>query len=403
MTHRLKKIFTILLLIIALITAVSHGANAAESEDNLLGVREGWSWPIVVIQPPEGWESEAGNSIKLAKRTAEREISLNREAIRGREVTFMFSDISDPAELKTRLATWRAMKVGAIVTFADASFNAALGELCMDSGPSILHAGGEDIPITSPETGRPYPYLFALELPYYARANALAEAASVERPGESVAVFTDILSARLARGAELTSQFLKSRGMAPLGISAAAYRQDQFSPQIREMESEGTDIYICWLDAMATLSIWQTLERRNSGSVVYYSGPLRQILTDADGIVTVDKDVLLERNPEGHRVIINKIRDAFDTVAGDPVTAAKAYALAQWVIEAYKAVGSGDTPRIALALAEMRDIPLMDETLAIDPGTHRPKSRKYGLLRIGNKHYESYGSVDVFSAETTEQ
>jgi len=230
----------------------------------------------------------------------------------------------------------------------------------------------------------------------------LAEAASMERPGELAAVFTDILSGRLARGASLTSHFLMVRNMTPLEISAAAYTQDQFTPQVRELEAGGTNIYICWLDAMATLSIWQNLERRHAGSTVYYSGPQRNILTDADGIILVDKDVLLERNMEGHRVITNLIRDAFDVAVSDPVTAARAYALAKWVIGAYREVGGGDVPEIAYSLGRIRNIPLMDEMLSINPVTHRPRSRKYGLLRVGNKRYESYGSVDVSSAEAVE-
>jgi hypothetical protein len=76
--------------------------------------------------------------------------------------------------------------------------------------------------------------------------------------------------------------------------------------------------------------------------------------------------------------------------------------LAKWAITAYKAVGSGEAPRVALELGRAGDIPLMDGTISIDPRTHRPVSRKYGLLRIEDRIYESYGSVEVFSAETVE-
>jgi hypothetical protein len=387
---------------LALALGIFSGAAAAADDDPLFGVREGWSWPVIVIPPSDGWEGEAGESIKLAMRAAERELSLDREAIRGREVTFMFSSVASPDEFKTRLASWRGMRAAAIVTFADADFNAPLAAMCAEGGPSLIYADGEYAEISSRENGRPHPYLFALGLPYYARANALAEAASRERPGGYAAVFTDILSGKLARGAALTSGFLKARGMKPLDLSVTAYRQDQFAPQIREMESSGTSVYVCWLDAMATLSIWQSLERRGGGSVVYYSGPPQKILTDADGIILTDKDVLLERNEGGRHGIINTIRDAFDAVPKDPVSSAKAYALAKWVIGAYRTVGSGDAPKIAIALGEASGIPLMDETLSIDPNTHRPKSRMYGLLKVAGKNFESHGSVEVFSAETVE-
>ncbi|MDR2780026.1 MAG: ABC transporter substrate-binding protein [Synergistaceae bacterium] len=381
---------------------ISCGASfASDEEDPLLGVREGWAWPVVVIQPPEGWDSAPGTSIKHAMRTAEREVSLEREAIRGKEVTFMFSDISDVSELPARLKTWRAMNVSAIVTFAEARFNAALSELCRENGPSVLMSGGEEAGVYSPG-GRPYKYLFALDLPYYARANAIAEAISATDPEAEAAVFTDILSAKLAHGAELSSRFLKTRGIDALNISSAAYRQDQFTPQIRELETAGVQFYVCWLDAMATLSIWQSLDRRNRDGTVFYSGTPRQILTDAEGTFLVDKDVLLERDEEGRHAIINKIRDAFDVIVDDPVISAKAYSIAKWVIEAYRVTGSGETSRIAGALEETENIPLMGEILSIDKNTHRPKSRKFGILRITGRVYESYGSVEVFSAETEE-
>jgi hypothetical protein len=401
MNKRFKKTAACVTFAVTLFFMSCGASLASDEKDNLLGVREGWAWPVVVIQPPEGWDSAAGTSVKYAMRTAEREISLAREAIRGREVTFMFSDISDASELPSRLSTWRAMNVAAIVTFADPPFNAALSELCRENGPSVLMSGGEEAGIYSPD-GRPYRYLFALDLPYYARANAIAEAVAATNPEAKAAVFTDILSAKLAHGAGLSSRFLKTRGADTLDISTTAYRQDQFAPQIRELESAGVQFYVCWLDAMATLSIWQSLDRRNSGGTVYYSGAPHQILTDAEGMLIVDKDVLLERNDEGKHAIINKIRDAFDVIADDPVISARAYSLARWVIGAYKTTGSGETFRIAGALEETEDIPLMDEMLSVDKNTHRPKSRKFGILRISGRTYESHGSVEVFSAEAEE-
>ena len=402
--HKTFPIFFPLLILLCLCAAPALCSEAAPEDEPLLGVREGWSWPVVVIQPPEGWDSEAGNTIKLAMRTAERELSLERDAINGREVTFMFSDVKDASEIGARLAMWRAMHVAAIVTFADADFSDALAELCAENGPSLIYAGGEETSINSPETGDPRPYLFAFDLPYFARANALAEAASLEHPGELAAVFTDILSARLARGASLTAGYLAARNMTSLDISASAYSQDQFTPQVRELEAGGTKVYICWLDAMATLSIWQTLERRRADSVVFYSGPPRVILTDADGIIVVDKDVLLERNTEGRNAIMKLIRDRFGDASVEPVLAARTYALARWALGAYREVGTGDdTPAIAAALGRASGIPLMDETLSIDPSTHRPRSRRYGLLRVENKRWASYGSVEVYSAETAEE
>jgi hypothetical protein len=397
-----KTFFYIIITLVILFFLCGPSFAAQEEEDPLLGVREGWAWPVVVIQPPEGWESPRGNSIKFAMRTAEREISKVREAIGGKEVTFMFSNLSDDAELQNRLSTWRTMKVAAIVSFAEPELNEALALLCREKGPSLLLPGGENFKLFKENTRIPYQYLFALDLPDYARANALAEAASIEYPSKEVAVITDILSDKLARGAELNIRFLQARGLEVLDLSVAAYRQDQFSPQVREAESEGIKLYTCWLDAMATLSIWQSLTRRHNGSTVYFSGKEQQILTDAEGLILVDKDVLLDRDEQGKHAIINKIRDEYDVIVDDPVTAARAYAMAKWVIGAYVRVGSEETEKIVRALEQIEGIPLMGELISIDLDTHRPVSRKFGLLRVTDRIYESAGSVEVFSRETVE-
>ncbi|MDR1916848.1 MAG: ABC transporter substrate-binding protein [Synergistaceae bacterium] len=397
------SLFTIAFLVA--MTQLSSGmtpAHAADDDDPLLGVREGWAWPVVVIQPPEGWDSEAGTSIKYAMRAAEREISIQREAIRGREVTFMFSDVNSIAELPSRLATWRAMKVSVIISFADSELNLHLAELCRSSGPSVILAAGEDASLMNPQTGAPYQYLFALDLPYYARANALAIAAKRERPEKKAAVITDILSEKLARGAELNVELLRTSGVDVLDLSLAAYRQDQFTPQVADAIEGGYHVFTCWLDAMATLSIWRSAARRDDLSVVFYSGNQHKILLDATGVVLVDKDVLLERDEKGKHDIIIKIRDYFDREPGDPVVAARAYTLARWAIGAYIASDSETNERLSRALGEVTDIPLMDEILSIDSRTHRPKSRKFGVLRITNRTYESSGSVEVFSVDVVE-
>jgi hypothetical protein len=392
------------------LAALIPSARADEADDPLLGVREGWAWPVVVIQPPGGWDSGVGVSIKYAMRAAEREISVRRDAIRGREVTFMFSDLSDASELPRRIETWRAMKVSVIVSFAGEELNGPLMEICRPRGPSLLLSGGEEAKLRDPDSGRPNRYLFALDLPYYARANALAIAAAElfnksgmpGMPDKKVAVITDILSGRLAKGAQLSVECLRSEGVDALDLSLAAYRQDQFSPQVIDTMNGGYTVFISWLDAMATLSVWQSAARRDASSVVLYSGDRQKILLDAAGTLLVDKDAPLERNEEGKHDIIVKIRDYFGREVEDPVTAAKAYALGGWVLGAYTASPSADEAAIARELERTKDIPLMGDMLAIDPGTHRPLSRKFGVLRVAGREYESSGSVEVFSAEAAE-
>lgn len=371
-------------------------------EDSMFAVKEGWAWPVVVIQPPEGWDNPAGESIKYAMRLAEREVSRQREGIRGKEVVFLFSSVTDSAELIERIQTWRAMGVMAIVSFGGGEVDRTLRDLCREGGPAVVYAAGEELNVKNPATGTPYPYLFALDLPHYARANALAEAAAAEQPPKKVAVVSDIMSSKLATGADLNVAFLRARGLDVLDISVPAFRQDQFVPQIREMESGGARVFSVWLDAMATLSIWRTAYINRNGSVVYYAGNPHPILLDAEGLLVIDKDALLERNEKGKRDMIVMIRDAFDKDITEPVLAAKAYAVASWVIWAYRDVSVTEEASIADALGRATEIPLMDGKLEINPLTHRPLTRAYGVLRVGNRQYQSYGAVEIFSEEVRE-
>ena len=139
-----------------------------------------------------------------------------------------------------------------------------------------------------------------------------------------------------------------------------------------------------------------------NGSAVFYAGVTQKLLTDAEGLILIDKDEELNIDEEGKRLITTEIDDIFGKKVKDPVMASKAYALAKWAIGAFAEVRSDDVRSLAGALSSVKDIPLMSERLSIDPGTHRPKSRKYSILRVENEKYVPIGNVDVYSAESVE-
>lgn len=378
-------------------------ARCASVERNeVSAVKDGWGWPVVVVPPVSGWESEEGSTIKLAMRAAEREVSVLREGIRGREVIFMFANLGSEAEIPDRLPLWRRMNVSVIVSFGGPQSDEILGRLCAKDGPSVIFCGGEDLRLIDPEAGTPYAYLFALDLPYKARAGALAALAAKERPLPTVAVFSDVLSEKLAAGARLNEDLLKARGMKTMPIWVSAMRGGQFAAEVGEAESGGAGVITSWLDGMATLSIWRSANINRKGTRVYHAGLRHRMLLDAEGLTLVDKDVLLERNERGKHDIILKVRDLFGKAPSDPVLAAKAYALASWVIAAYTDENDTNTARIARALEIARDIPLMDETLFIDRRTHRPAIRRFGVLTVEARQYRSAGAVEVYSSEVNE-
>lgn len=399
-----KKISLILALMMTLLAAgAARAASIAEIEaDPMFAIREGWAWPVIVVPPTEGWDSPVGESIKYAMRVAERAISRERGAIRGKEVVFLFAGEFDKSQTASRVEQWRRLGACAIISFADDETNGVLQSICRSAGPSVVFCAGEHIRVLDTDTRQPYRYLFALDFSYFARANAIAEADTLFDTPRRTAVITDAMSARLAHGAALNVRFLRARGVDTVDIAVPAFRQDHFLPQVRDLESGGVRAFSIWLDAMATLSIWRTANLSHKGSVVYYCGVQHPILLDADGLMIVDKDSPLVRNEAGIAEMIAIMLDEFNRVPADPVMAAKAYALANWVLSAYRSVNDVTTPIIADALAVVKDIPLMDDMISIDPRTHRPVTRKYGILRVAEREYRSNGIVEIFSEEVDE-
>jgi hypothetical protein len=385
-----------------LLIPAARAAALSGGEANLSGVREGWSWPIIVIQPPEGWDSPAGVAIKYGMRAAEREISLSREGIRGFEATFMFSSVADPSELTERMNVWRGMKSCAIISFGSDQVNLELKRLCALEGPSVIFAGGENLAIKNPVNDLPFPYLFALDFTYFARANALAEFARREVSGKSVVVMTDGASEKLARGAEINVAILRRRGVDAITYFIPGDAQYQFNAQIQEAVSGGAGVITSWLGYLSTLSVWRTVFLGRSDIGICFSGTKADLILDADGLVLVDKDDILNLNEGGKHAIIAKARDLFGKDLHDPVAAAKAYALAKWAISGFVSAGQADAVSVASALSVANGIPLMDEMLSIDPRTNRPKSRKFAVLRVKDRRYELVTSVDVYSIEVDE-
>lgn len=385
--------------------ASSAMASVVDIEnDPMFAIREGWAWPVVVVPPPSGWETPEGEAVKYAMRIAERQVSRQRGAIRGKEVVFLYSTADNASDVQARLRQWRDLGVCAIISFAGGEIDDTLSRMCRDAGPSVVFVGGENIRTMPNGSNVPFPFIFALDYSYFARTNAIAEAISVlSKPDEKVAVVSDLMSAKLAHGADLTVKFARSRGLSTMDIAVPAFRQDHFVSQVYDLEAGGVRSFSIWLDAMATLSIWRTARVNGKGSTIYYCGQQHPILLDAEGLVIVDKDEHLYRNTDGVRAMIELMRDEFSRTPSDPVLASKAYALAKWVIAAYSSVSSIEVDVIARALENVKDIPLLDELITIDPNTHRPVNRKYGVLMVGDREYKSHGVVDVFGSEVEEE
>ncbi|EHM10232.1 hypothetical protein TheveDRAFT_1108 [Thermanaerovibrio velox DSM 12556] len=359
-----------------------NGGWTAQGE-NLSALKEGWGWPVVVIPPKEGWGSPEGQSLKWALRTAEMEVSKAHSGVHGRDVVFLYPDISDPEDALKRLKIWRSMKVGVIVCFDDGPVMEALVKACRDSGPSLILSDGEDLSLRGP-SGKPHPYLFALGFFRNYRANVLSQL--MAKRALKGAVISDRYDPAMVQGAQVTLSLLAKRQPGArlfwlMGSGDAGYRY-----RLAEASAEGANVVVSWLDSMGSISLWKTAYTYRMPLEVWHGAyPDQKLLKEADGLLYVDADHLLSlRQKELQRIRWNIIRTVKRDVT-NLVAAAKAYAIGVWVIKAYESTGSADPAKLAASLSSTRDIPLAGEMLAISPITHRPVKRSFGVIRVKGK------------------
>lgn len=395
----LIKFFPIVL-VIFLFFAKATSAGASRPVD-VSGIAEGWSWPVVVLSPPNGWESVQGRSIKFAMRLAERGISIERAGIAGKEVTFMFASPVNSDNLKQRLEQWRRMGVYLIISFAGGSIENEINRLCASVGPSVIFSSGSEQRLIG-ENMKPHSYLFALDLPFYSRANAFVARAQVAKTRQST-IYSDILAKRLAQGAVNTRDLMRKNGINSDVLWIPAYKMDQFSIPTGEAIASGATVHVSWLDGMATLSLWKKIEPHRSPMKLWYAGRAHNMLLDADGLLLVDPDQPIKSDVDGRRRLSLLVRDYFNHSLSDEIDGAKAYTLARWGIDAYKrAKQTTNNESISVALSQSSNIPLLNDMISIDPRTHRPKTRKLGFLKIKNRAYIDDGNVTVESFSVRE-
>lgn len=364
--------------VLALCCAVLWGCVAEAAP--LSALKEGWGWPVVVLPPEGGWNSPAGQSVKWALRTAEREVSLTHQGVHGRDVVFLYAPVDTKEEALKRLPQWRAMGAGAILCFASGDLEAGLIQACAYQGPSLILAGGEERRIRDPK-GKPCPYLFALDLYRNYRANAFAALAGSQGK-ELMGILSDPYAVDLARTARLSARFLEKRGVPSRSFWMSGQGDDEMGVRLAEMESSGARRVICWLGGMGTRSLWKTAAYYRKSLKVWHGGPYDPLLQGAEGVLYLEQDAPLQERLKAQDALRWNVLRKTRVRVTDLVLAGKAYALGHWAIGAFLEAGTNAPAPVAAALARNRDVPLLGETLSINPGTHRPHQREVGVMRI---------------------
>lgn len=384
---RLRALFVVLLLMS--IQGCAFGDSVAR------GLKEGWVWPVLVLPPSDGWSGPSGQSISPVVSYSQSQINDSVQGIRGRDILFELKkdDIGDP------VASWRDWSRSgyrAVLSFADRDTNRALVESWRPGYPPLLLADDSDTSIRS-YSGEVQEGVFALQLHKSFICRASVEmASSVLPPASEVAVFSDLLTPYLSRGARATAEGISKKGMTSDIFWVAGGAQDSYNMVIQEMLGFGADMMVIWMDDMSTREMYRQLRNLNRTIPVWSAGAARSGVVLLDGIFSVDQDWPVLKEDRKLRRLKTDVWDSTRVRVGDILLAAKAYAGCRWIIAALE--GSDDDGTVSLivkSMANVKGIPLAGQALDVSPVTHRPARRTISIMRAEGGVWLDEGSIEL--------
>ncbi|ACZ18925.1 hypothetical protein Taci_0689 [Thermanaerovibrio acidaminovorans DSM 6589] len=395
----LSKLLAVWLLVPLFLVVLADPSMGTSGED-LTALKEGWGWPVVVIPPKGGWGSPEGDSVKWALRTAEMEVSLRHGGVHGRDVVFMYPNLNGPEDALKRLQIWRAIGVGVILCFDQGPIMEALIRACRERGPSLILSDGEDISLRSP-SGPPWRYLFSLGFFRNYRANALAQLAT--RGNLKPAIISDRYDPDMESGTEATYRLLSGRFRGLRTFWLMGRGDVNFRYRLAEASADGAVVIVSWLDSLSSVSLWRTAKSYKLPVEIWHAAPPNhQILKEADGLLYVDGDLLLASRTKELNDLRWKIIRTTRREVRDLVMAGKSYAMGVWVIRAHETAGTNRADVLVSHLASTREVPLLGEMLSINPVTHRPLKRTFGVIRVSGKAPSLHSTLSITSNSVEE-
>ncbi len=376
-----------LLCLCALVTAF---AEPVAAEENLS--RE-WSFPVVVLPPENGWESDEGESIWLALKVVMEEANAGRDGVAGRDVLFLKSRLPTPEDAPAAVNEWRKNGIKAVISLADPEMDKLLiSAMAADDMPLLL-ANGEWVSLSG-EKGRPFKNIFALDLYYPFRAVALAEYAAFRYGGATVAIEANLNDSQMYPAYDLLRKSLKERGLATMTIWHDPARRVPLAED--EASSAGATVLISCLGPRNLQTTWRRVREKRLPLEVWYSGPpLPSMPLSLEGLLMADQAYPAARG-KGFDELAARAWEVERKKVTDRYCAVKARAAGLCAVEALRLSGGKS---VTDAISGVSGIPLGDDFLDIDKTTHRPASRKVALLRISGKKLVLERIVEVRSSE----
>ncbi len=348
-------------------------------------LEEGWMWQIFVYPPSEGWESDEGDSIRAALEMVAQEVNERHYGTQNHDIRFVYEPPMLREDLyplgKPRVEEWKREKalVGAL-SFAPDSHNLELLRIYQETQLPLILAYGEEISLRQ-EYGPPLQYIFALDLYSRFRVAAFGHIApGFMSPGTAMAVFSDRLDPVLRRSGTFLAELLSREEFVPMPLWSAGAMDRDVRPSLVEAEHAGASVLVNVMGLMEALDLWRTLKEMGRPFTFWHAGALDPMLEVRSGIFAVSQKWRISYDPT-LRELRSKIWFALHERPRDMPLMARAYALGTWFVRGLDNTEKASGPFLADSLAKAKGIPFGEETLSINPLTHRPLGRMVTLLQ----------------------
>ena len=346
-------------------------------------------WNVLVVPPPEGWEGNAGRSIRSILAWHEAEIADSGTGAGGHDIEFIHLPPLDEASAPSATLPINAKTV-AVLSFASSEVDRILAGRLAGSSVPLLMAGGEEVLIDRPGGG-PLPNLFALDLyrDYRCAAFALYAARKLQ-PEAHVALAASRFTVNQEREAKICYGLLDDAGFMPMPFWMDASASDAFGMVSEEIQSAADGVLIAFIGNMGAREMWRAFMRVRTPWRIWNCAAPDDSYLSCRGMIFADQNLFLS-DRGGFGELRRRLWNTRAMRLPDLVAGGRAEALAEWLRRAIAALPQPvdvlDRGALLRALAGVRDIPFGAQTLDIAPGLHRPATREVCIAEVRDRRY----------------
>ena len=372
------------------------GISGASADVDTPNISDAWTWDVLVVPPNDGWEGDAGVSIRNMLEWHRLDISEMGDGIHGHDIDFVLLPplTEEAAELFTFPVTPRTI---AIFSFASNWVDRVLVDRAATSGVPLLLAGGENVSFI--RQGNMMPFMFALDLFRDFRCRAFVDHALMALSHESrLAIMGPRFALHEEREARITFELFMDEGFMPTPFWVDPTVSSSFSMIEHEIRHFSDGVVVSHIGGMATKEVWRGITAHRSPYRVWFGGPPDRSFLSFNGMVFADQNMYLEDHG-GFEQLRRKVWSTRVLPVPDMVAAGRAHALVTWLGRAIfalpRVIGEMDQQALLASLRNVREIPFGNQILDIDSETHRPAFRYVNILEVRDRGFQVINTLNV--------